>query len=113
MKSLFTVILASMMTLQIAAQARSQQTISGVILTGGNEVVAGALVTVRFSTGELTAISDGEGNFRLTVPAEKVDVKITGKNIIPLERAIETREQAERLRFEIRYSIPSIHDSLV
>jgi hypothetical protein len=113
MKSIFTVILTILITLQIAGQGRAQRTLSGVILTGRNEVVVGALITVRDSTGELNMTSDGDGNFSLTVPAERIIVRITGKNIVPLERAIDAREQTERLRFEISYSIPPVHDSLV
>jgi outer membrane receptor protein involved in Fe transport len=84
-----------------------------VITTGGSEVVAGATITVRSSAGELTATSDKEGNFKLTVPAESLIVRITGKNIVTLERHIDVRELAERLRFEISYRIPPVHDSLV
>ena len=83
------------------------------ITTGGSEVVAGATITVRSSAGELTATSDNEGNFKLTVPAESLIVRITGKNIVTLERHINARELAERLRFEISYRIPPVHDSLV
>jgi hypothetical protein len=84
-----------------------------VITTGGSEVVAGATITVRSSAGELTATSDKEGNFKLTVPAESLIVRITGKNIVTLERHIDVRELAERLRFEISYRIPPVHESLV
>jgi len=115
LKPLFTLILAVLLQIcpQIEARAQSQRTLSGVITTGGNEVVAGATITVRSSAGELTATSDGEGNFKLTVPAEALIVKITGKNIVTLERKIDASELTEQLRFEIRYSIPPVHDGLV
>jgi hypothetical protein len=115
MKPLFTLILAilSLISPQITAQAQSQRTLSGVITTGRNEVVAGATITVRSSAGELTATSDNEGNFKLNVPAEALSMKITGKNIVTLERNIDARELTEQLRFEVRYSIPPVHDSLV
>lgn len=115
MKPCFTLILAilSLVCPRIPAQGQSQRTLSGVITTGRNEVVAGATITVRTSAGELTATSDSEGNFKLAVPAEALVVKVTGKNLIALERKIDAREQTEQLRFEVRYSIPPIHDSLV
>src|SRR5262245_56540455 len=115
MKPLFTLALAilSLISPQIAAQAQSQRTLSGVITTARNEAVAGATITVRSSAGELTATNDGEGNFKLNVPAEALLVKITGKNLVTLERKIDARELAEQLRFEVRYSIPPVHDSLV
>jgi outer membrane receptor protein involved in Fe transport len=115
MKPLFTLILAIplLISSQSAALAQAQRTLSGVITTGGNEAIVGATITVRSSAGELNATSDGEGNFKLTVPAEALIVKITGKNIVTLERKIDARELTERLRFEVSYIIPAIHDSLV
>jgi TonB-dependent Receptor Plug Domain len=49
----------------------------------------------------------------MTVPAEALIVKITGKNLIALERKIDARELTGRLRFEVSYTIPPVHDSLV
>lgn len=115
MKPLFTLLLAILLVIcpQIAAQAQTQRTLSGVITAGGNEVVAGATITVRSSAGELTATSDNEGNFKMTVPAEALIVRVTGKNIVTLERHIDARELAEGLRFDISYRIPPVHDGLV
>ena len=115
MKAVFTLILAILLSLcpRAAAQAQAQRTLSGTVVTGRNEAVAGATITVRPSAGELTATSDGEGNFKLAVPAEALIVKITGKNLVALERKIDAREQSEHLSFEVRYSIPPVHDSVV
>jgi TonB dependent receptor/TonB-dependent Receptor Plug Domain len=115
MKSFFTLLLASLLIIcpQIAAEAQSQRTLSGVITTDRNEVVVGATITVRSSAGELTATSDNDGNFKLNVPAEALIVKVTGKNLVSMERKVDARELTEQLRFEVRYSIPPVHDSLV
>jgi outer membrane receptor protein involved in Fe transport len=115
MKPLFTLILAILLPIspQVSSHAQSQRTLSGVITTGRNEAVAGVTITVRSSTGELTATSDSEGNFKLNVPAEALVLKITGKNIVPLERKIDARELTDQLRIEVRHNIPPIHDSLV
>jgi hypothetical protein len=115
MKPLFTLTLAilSLISPRILAQAQSQRTLSGVITTDRNEVVVGATITVRSSAGELTTTSDNDGNFKLNVPAEALIVKITGKNLVSLERKVDARELTEQLRFEVRYSIPPVHDSLV
>src|SRR5215475_8573967 len=110
--ALILVMLSSVCS-QMTAHAQSQRILSGTITTGRNEVIAGASIIVRSSAGELTATSDNEGNFKLNVPAEALVVKITGKNIITLERDIDVRELTEQLRFEVRYSIPPVHDSLV
>ncbi len=113
MRPIGALLLAVMLQIcpQIAAQ--EQRTLSGVITTSRNEAVAGATITVRSSAGELTATSDSEGNFKVAVPAEALIVKITGKNIVTLERRVDARELAERLRFEVSYRVPPIHDGLV
>src|SRR5215470_13681047 len=98
---------------QMAARAQAQRVLSGTVVTGRNEAVAGATITVRASAGELTTTSDSEGNFKLAVPAEALIVKVTGKNLVALERKIDAGELTGRLRFEISYSIPPVHDSLV
>jgi outer membrane receptor protein involved in Fe transport len=115
MKPAFTLILAILLSVcpRTAAQAQAQRTLSGTVVTGKNDAVAGATITVRSSAGELTATSDGEGNFKLAVPAEALIVKVTGKNLVALERKIDAREQSEHLRFEVSYSIPPVHDSVV
>src|SRR5262245_249907 len=113
MKLLFTPILAIMLLISTQIAAQEKRTLSGVITTGRNEVVAGATITIRSSAGELTATSDSEGNFKLDVPAEALVMKITGKNIVTLERRIDARELTGRLRFEISYVLPLVHDSLV
>jgi hypothetical protein len=109
MKPVITLLLAVL----LQTNPQTQRTLSGVITTARNEAVAGATITVRSSAGELTATSDGEGAFSLAVPAEALVVKIAGKNLVMLERKIDARELAERLRFEVSYIIPAVHDSLV
>ena len=115
MKPVITLILATLLNFypQTAARAQAQRALSGTVLTCRNEAVTGATITVRSSAGELTATSDGEGNFKLAVPLEALIVKITGKNIVTLERNIDARELTGHLRFEISYIIPPVHDSLV
>jgi outer membrane receptor protein involved in Fe transport len=115
MKPVCVLILAMLSSVcpQMAARAQAQRVLSGVVVTGRNEAVAGATITVRSSAGELTATSDSEGNFKLAVPAEALMVKISGKNLVALERKIDAREQSEHLSFEVRYSIPPVHDSVV
>lgn len=85
--------------LHIHSHSQTPRTLAGVITTGKNEAVAGATVAVRTSTGELTATSDGEGRFKLNVPDEDLIVKISGKNIIPYERAFAARELTIELHF--------------
>lgn len=93
--------------------AQAARTLSGTLVTKKNEVVAGATVTVQTTTGEHSAVSDGEGRFSLRVPAEELTLKVTGKHLASQERRIGAGEVAENLRIEIEYVIPPVHDSLV
>src|SRR5215468_315 len=78
----------SLCCVQTLAQSKSARTISGTLVTGKNEAIAGAIITARSSSGEQTAKSDAEGNFSLTVPREAVTLLITGKNLVKVERTI-------------------------
>jgi len=98
---------------QTLAQSGNTRTISGTLVTGKNEAVAGAIITARSSSGEQTSKSDAEGNFSLTVPREAVTLIITGKNLVKVERTIASDAASGNLRIEIEYVLPKIHDSLV
>jgi outer membrane receptor protein involved in Fe transport len=98
---------------QLRAQTNTTRTLSGTIVSRENKVVAGLRVIVRSSVGEQETISDSEGNFRLLVPDESLRVKIEGENIAAQERVIGKGEAAENLRFEVRYIVPPIHESLI
>jgi outer membrane receptor protein involved in Fe transport len=95
------------------AVAQSARTLSGAIITNRNEAVAGATITVRSAAGEQTVKSDGEGNFSLVVPREALSLRVSGRNIAAVERAIAANEPTENLRIEIDYVIPKIHDGLI
>lgn len=96
-----------------AVKAQTMRTLSGTVVTAGNEAVAGADIMVRSSSGETTLKSDAEGNFKASVPAGPLALKIGGKNILARELAISAGEKTENLRLEISYRIPPVHDSLV
>jgi outer membrane receptor protein involved in Fe transport len=105
--------LVSLVCAPALAQTANSRTLSGVVVTSKNEVVAGANITARSSSGEQTTQSDAEGNFTLTVPREAVILKITGKNLVTVEKTVSADERAENLRIEIEYVIPKIHESLI
>jgi outer membrane receptor protein involved in Fe transport len=98
---------------QAPAQFPNARTLNGVIVTAKNEVVAGANISVRSSSGEQAAQSDSEGAFSFTVRREAVILRITGKNLVSVERPIAADEQTANLRIEVEYVIPKIHESLV
>lgn len=110
--TLFLAILALCATIQ-GQTSFTTKTLSGVIVTGKNEVVPEATITVKSVAGEQTAVSDAEGRFSLVIPRETVSLVITGKNIAKLDKTISANDPTENLRLEIEYIIPKVHDSLV
>ncbi len=110
---IFTFLLFTIFFCIHALAQNNTRAISGSLVTGKNEAVAGATITARSATGEQTAKSDAEGNFTLTVPREAVTLAITGKNITTVEKTIAPGERSENLRIEIEYVIPKIHDGLI
>src|SRR5262245_27974824 len=105
-------LLISLCYIQTLAQSGAR-TLSGALVTGKNEAVAGATVTARSSSGERTAKSDAEGNFTVTVPREAVTLVVTGKNLVTVEKTIAPDTPSGNLRIEVEYVIPKIHDGLV
>jgi hypothetical protein len=102
-----------MLIVSLSAVAQTSRTLSGAIITSSNEAVAGATIIVRSTQGEQRAITDTEGNFKLTVAADPLTLIISGKNIVRQERFIRANDATENLRFEISYAIPPIHDGLI
>lgn len=93
------------------ATAQTSRPLTGTVVSARNEVVRGATVTVKTSAGDKTVVTDDEGNFSLSVPRENLIVRVTGKNVAANETVINATE--DKLRLEIEYVIPQIHDGLV
>jgi hypothetical protein len=110
---LFLPLLISICHVQTFAQSVGARALSGALVTGKNEAVAGATVTALSSSGERTAKSDAEGNFTLTVPREAVTLVVAGKNLVTVEKTIVPDPPSVNLRIEVEYVIPKIHDGLV
>jgi hypothetical protein len=103
----------SLLCLPLTAYAQISRTLSGAVVTNGGEVVRGATITVKTSTGERTATSDAEGRFSFLVLREDVLITISGKNIAANETVISANAPSANLRFEIAYVIPQIHEGLI
>src|SRR5262245_4067650 len=110
---LLLLITISLCCVQSLAQSKNTRTISGTLVTGKNEAVAGAIITARSSSGEQTAKSDAEGDFTLTAPREVVTLLIMGKNLLKVEKTIAADAPSVNLRIEVDYVIPKIHDGLI
>lgn len=95
----------------LSAIAQSTRTLTGTVVNARNEVVRGATVTVTTAAGEMTTVTDAEGKFSLPVPRENLIVRVSGQNIAANETAVNATK--DKLRLEIEYGIPQIHDGLV
>jgi hypothetical protein len=84
-------LLISLYHVQTFAQSIGARTLSGALVTGKNEAVA----------GERTAKSDAEGNFTLTVPREAVTLVVAGKNLVTVEKTIAPDAPSVNLRIEV------------
>ncbi len=100
--------------ISLGAQQRvAGRTLSGVVITHKDEAVRGVTVIARSSSGEVSTVTDDEGQFRLEVHDEAVTLRVEGKNITPQERALRSGHPTENLHFEIDFVIPPLHESVV
>jgi outer membrane receptor protein involved in Fe transport len=98
---------------QVKAQTNQTRTISGTVVTDKNESVAAVSVIARYAYGEQKAITDEDGNFQLIVPDGPLTLRVEGKNVAPIEKALAPGEAAERILLKIKYVVPPIHESVV
>ncbi len=90
------------------AQSR---TLQGEVVNQHNEPVRGVTVTVATFNQTLTAVTDGEGRFSLSVPNETLTLKVSGRQIAPNETPLAAN--VNQVRLEVTYTVPPIHDSMV
>ena len=68
---------------------------------------------VRGFAWDARTVSDGEGYFRLEVPVGSLTIRLEGKNIQPLEKAIARSEPSENLEFKVNVVIAPLQESVV
>lgn len=83
------------------------------VVTQQNEALPGVTVIVRSASGEQSAVSDDEGNFRFAVPGGDLTLRVEGKNIYPAERVIGRGDETTNLRVKVEVIIPPIHEGVV
>ncbi len=95
------------------AQALQMRTVSGVVLTDKNEVVAGATVVAEYASGRQEITTDSSGSFRFTAPREPLTLNVNSKYVVAEPRHIAASEASEGLQLQVNYTIPLVHESLV
>lgn len=97
---------------QFSAFGQNTRTLSGTIVTAQFELVPNVTVEVQTASGNLTAVSDGEGKFSLQVPADALSVKFSGNNIEPVTRIFAPNEKIDNLQIKITYVVPPLNETV-
>jgi TonB dependent receptor/TonB-dependent Receptor Plug Domain len=98
---------------QSQSGSNTERIVSGIVLTGNNETVPGATIRAEFISGTTKAVTDSTGSFTLWVPSVDIVLKVTGKYLISQERLVTARENGNGLVFQVKYTIPPVHENLV
>jgi hypothetical protein len=96
-----------------AQTATPMRVLSGTVVNEREEVVGGATVSVRPSSGVRSTITDAQGAFSLRVPQGQVTLTVSGKYIARLEQTVAADAPSVPLRLQIHYAIPSAQETLV
>lgn len=112
-KQLFRLSLALIFIFSGLAFGQNTKNISGVVTTAQNEFVPNATVSVRTSEGKKEIVTDGEGNFVLSVPNEPIMLTVSGKNIQGKTFPFSPEQFSENLKLVINYTVAPIHEELV
>jgi outer membrane receptor protein involved in Fe transport len=110
---LSTVLVAVTLAASITSAAEPPRKLSGVVVTIQNEAVAGATVTVTTIDGERSVTTGADGAFSIEVPEEGLVVKVSGKDIDPIERLVSPLDLDRPIRLVVSYVVPPIHESVV
>ena len=92
--------------------AQNARTFSGTVLTQQFELVPNVTIEIETSNGKLTAVSDAEGKFSISVPNESLSVKFSGSNIAPQTRIFAPNENLENIQIKINYVVPPVSESV-
>src|SRR5438128_7950808 len=78
--------------IQLAAaspmQSAANRDISGIVVDNKNEVLSGATVIVRGTSGERRAVTNDTGRFAINVPDEDVLLHVEGPYIKPQDQSL-------------------------
>ena len=94
-----------------ASAVCTERVISGSVVNFKGEVVVGARVVLATAGHSAPAATDGSGRFTLTAPDGPVQLRVEGKDLVPLTRLVTMQER--EIVIEVRYSIPPVRESLV
>jgi outer membrane receptor protein involved in Fe transport len=97
----------------IKVQAQQGRRLSGIVVNNQNESVSGVSLIVSSPAGELKTLTDDSGAFNLLVPRTAFTLRIEGKYVVAQPRDFSADEATENIKFEIRFAVPQVHESVV
>lgn len=115
-KRLFAAALAAIAMLAsstLTARAEGPRKLTATVVTDQGELVPKATVTVGSPAGEVSATTGDDGAVAIDVPEGPLMVRVTGENVVTLERRVPAGGSAENLRLMVSYAVPPIHESVV
>ena len=86
------------------------RTLSGSIVTGRFEYVAGVDIEIKSGDEVIKIVSDDQGRFSALVPNGALEVRFSGKNIKPVTRSFGPDDQVSGLQIRVQYTIPPISE---
>lgn len=93
--------------------AQNTREVSGVVVTGINELVPNVAISIKTSDGKKDVVTDAEGSFSITVPNESILIEVNGKNVQSKTFQFEKSQNVTNIRLVISYTISEVHEELV
>jgi len=91
---------------------QARRVLSGVVVTPQFELVPKVSITIDSQQGQLTTITNAEGEFRIEVPAGPLSVKVRDKNLLPIDMAFSDNDRLNNLRWTVTYIIPPVSEQV-
>ena len=95
------------------SQRSEDRLLSGIVVDEHSQAVAGAIVSALGTKGSRTTTTNGHGSFSISMPAESVDLTVTGTYIGASHFSLAADAPSEDLQLQIHYVIPKAQESLV
>ncbi|MEJ7849147.1 MAG: TonB-dependent receptor [Pyrinomonadaceae bacterium] len=107
---LLTMCLALFVFLGFDAAAQNTRILSGTVVTPQFELVPNVTIEIETGGEKLTAVTDADGGFMLSVPSGPISVKVSGRNIQPIDLNFAAADRLENVQWKITYIIPPISE---
>ncbi len=94
------------------ASAQNRRKLSDVVVTPQFELVPNVSIEISSQTETLTTNTNAEGAFSVDVPAGPISVKVSGRNLLPVQVDLSGSERSNNLQFTVTYIVPPVSESI-